>query len=553
MTPDDIDPRVVRLADRLRTLDADVVRAMYRDLGPQLNDHSRDLLDRVVGEHLAAGWRADPLSLALHLEPDGMVDYRHMRFLAQRFRAAVHGESRFQVWNLPAQMQKTTTLRWGIAFALDQDPTLPLIYASYGDTLAKETGIFVRDIARAHGDRLRFDLRPDAQRAGRFLTRQGGGLLCRGLHSGFAGYPAGGVIIDDPIKNWQDAHSQAKRDAAWNEIVSVARLRLREGGWLILAHTRWHQDDPTGRMGALAKELGVDVEFVTLPMLARDNDPLGRAPGEPLEPRRYSLEEAQSRAQFLGSYLANALEQQDPQPEEGGEVLREWWRWTAAPPTAFADSASSWDMKLKDKESGDYVVGLVGGRTGGSFWIVDMLRGQFSQLQTKCAIALTTVRHPQVRAHVVENSGNGPEVMAELRKSDPDFVLDPRTASKLGMTDDEAARVQAVVRRGVPGIVANNAKGSKLVRARAIAGYIEAGDVHLIEGKAWAHALVDEWASFPPKDGGHDDIVDATSQLLARLAKGKAQALPQGDGKVAQPAPAAKATGGVKGRARILS
>jgi predicted phage terminase large subunit-like protein len=76
------------------------------------------------------------------------------------------------------------------------------------------------------------------------------------------------------------------------------------------------------------------------------------------------------------------------------------------------------------------------------------------------------------------------------------------------------------LRAGISGLIPVNPKGDKLARARAVVGYIEAGNVYLPTGKLWTAHLLDECASFPPKAGGHDDQVDATSQALIRWTSG---------------------------------
>lgn len=518
----DLDDRdyVHELAERLdRMTDAELTALL-----PKLNRHSIVAIERVFADRRAAGWRSDPLAMARHLEGAEVQDWPYQRYLAARFRAAVTGESRVQVWNLPAQTGKSKTLQRGCVWALDRDPGLPIIYLSYGDLLAREAAMFVRDIAVDHGAELRFQLRPDLRRQGRWATSEGGGMLATGIGGSVSGFPAGLVIIDDPLKNWQEAHSEARRNEVWNEIVAVARLRLREGGALILAHTRWHLDDPSGRMHRLSADLGVDVEFVTMPMLATERDPLGRQPGEVLQ-GRFTLDEAYSRALFLGSYLASALEQQDPQPEEGGEIRRSWWRWIAAVPEPQNADAwlSSTDTKLKDSGTGDYVVTQVWARVGPNYVLCDQLRGQWTLLGTKVALALVAHRWPHVSRHVVENSGNGPEVMQQLGRADPDFTLTDELAAQVGVADHERAAVEAIVRAGLPGLVPQNVNQNKIVRTRAVAPFIESGHVQLIEGKAWAAALVDEAASFPK--GEHDDMLDAMTQAISRLRvmEGEAQ------------------------------
>src|SRR5205814_8017217 len=158
-----------------------------------------------------------------------------------------------------------------------------------------------------------------------WTTAQGGGLFATTIHGGAAGHPASlGVIIDDPLKNWEEAHSQNARDSVWNEILAVARLRLAEDAFMILCHTRWHIDDPSGRMRQLEDETGERIDYVTLPMFAHDDDVLGRRRGQPLE--RFSVREAEMSGKTLGPYLRAALEDQHPQAEEGGELKREWWK-----------------------------------------------------------------------------------------------------------------------------------------------------------------------------------------------------------------------------------
>jgi phage terminase large subunit-like protein len=535
------------LAAVLDQLPLDRAVVMLSDMRPRLNRASVDLLERRIAERMQIGYRTDPFTLSSYLEGDAIKPWAYTQLLARKFREAVQLESRFQAWSLPAQVGKTTWLRRGLLWAMDRQPDAQNLYMSHHNDLARESALWLRDMARVHSDELRFDLKPDVQRQDRWMTTQGGGLFAThvGGGSGFSVSAGGVCVVDDPLRNWQAAHSKVEREHVWNEIRAVARLRLAEGAAFIMAHTRWHLLDPTGMLMQLSDELGIEVEFVRLPMLCDSaDDPLGRAIGEPLEPERYSLDECRARAVFLGSYLTAAMEQQSPVPEEGGELKREWWRLTTNTITVADQWLTSWDMKLKDKESGDYVVGQCWARTGGDFWCVDQLRGQYSLRQTKIAIALMHHRHQHVGKHVIENTGNGPEVMAELRKADPTFVLDDDAASKVGVADHERAAVQELIRRGMSGLVAENVKGDKLTRARThLSPKLEAGNVHLVES-SWANALIDEAAGFPPTSrSGHDDMVDAATQALKHLGRSEARTLSAPSMPVVTPSPSARSVG----------
>ena len=475
-------------------------------------------------------WRLTPATMAHHLSRGRIRLWPYFALLGQRFAEAVEGRAPRQIWNIPARYGKSLIAsQWGPAWAFDRTPSLKIILTSYGDSLADKNALAVRDLLREHQGVLRCSLRRDQQRQDRFVTTAGGGVLAAGIMSGITGFGADGAIVDDPFKDWQEAHSQGRRDLVYNQYRSVIRLRLEsEAAWVIVVQTRWHEDDLSGRLlQAMEDGTGEDWELVRIPALAeapdpastdplrRLPDPLGRDPGEVIEPERFSAEAVRQRHVALGSYLSAGLEQQRPAPEEGGELKRAWWRLEDAMPEKADQWLSSWDMKLKDKETGDYVVGQVWARTGKDCWLVDQIRGQFNFATTVNAVALMQVRWPQCHRHIIENAGNGPEVMQALKSSAMGYDLTDEMAGQFAMTADEVPKVQALRRRGMAGILPNPPKGSKISRARAVAPYIEAGDVHLPRHASWLGAFLDEHSGFP--NGTHDDQVDATSQALAHM------------------------------------
>lgn len=533
----------------------------------RLAPDQREAVERAIAKKAAAGWRANPATMAAHLDPT----YRrwpYVDLLAQRFADAFHGRDPHQIWNIPSQYGKTTGLMRGVVWALDYDPTLRLMYITFDADKAVEEGGSARDFAEAHSDRLRFRLRSDRRARGMWRTTEGGGLYCVGVNGGIVGWPADAILADDLIKGWQAAHSPAQRAAVMNIWRSQIRLRVQSSkDPIILAGTRWHQEDPSGELVKLM-EADPDADNYTitrLPAIAeapdptnsdallRSPDPLGRAPGEVLEPERFDAHEVNARRAVLGPYLWASMEQQRPAPEEGGELKRAWWRWHDAPPPRFDDAVTSWDTKLKDTTGGDFVVGQAWGRTGSDFWWLDQLRGQYNFVETKTAVVLMAVRHPHIDRHVIENTGNGPEVMQELRTPQPDYVVSEETRSKLGITTEEVAAVQAVFRRGMTGLLAENVKGSKTIRARAHSGKLEAGNLHLLLGRPEAEQLVTEAAAFP--NGPHDDTVDAWSQAMKRLGSGVATVTGTRGQTVATPKPGTRARVGTarigRPRARV--
>lgn len=525
------------LADIVRTADP----ATLQRYAAGLDDDDLAMLEQTIAEITGEGWRAHPAAMAAHLtkgESDEYQRWPYIELLSKSFAAGIRGEDPRQIWNIPSQYGKTTALlTYGVPWALDHDPSLRIIYITYDANKAAEEGGKARDFIEKHADVLRCKLRPDRRARGMWGTEGGGGLYCVGVNGGIVGWPADVAICDDLIKGWAAGHSEAIRDHAWNVYRSQIRLRMQSPrDPIFLVGTRWHEQDPTGK--ALESEVdpaGIDRwRLIRLPALAeaaqpdspnvilRDPDPLGRAEGEPLEPRRFSLDEVVARATILQSYLAAGLEQQRPAPEEGNDIKREWWVIDDMLPAVFDNALSSWDMKLKEKESGDFVVGQVWGRTGSDFWCLAELRGQWNQATTRAAIALVAVRFPSVKRHVIENTGYGPEVMSMLRAgSGVGYDLDPEIAGQLGMTEGEADAVQTLLREGMPGLIPNNPRGDKRVRARAVTPLIEARNCHLPAHAPWVAGFLEELSSFP--NGAFDDRVDAMSQALSKLSTNAAR------------------------------
>lgn len=513
------------------------------------------VLEDVLARHLDAGWRAHPAAMAHHLTDGEYQLWPYVELLSLAWVAGIRGIEPRQMWQIASQYGKTTLVLWGIIWALDQNPRLRFMYVSYSAEKAEEESGRALDLVREHQSHLRFRLRRDRQQKGVWRTEQGGGLYAVGVGGSITGFPADAVVGDDLLKGWQAGHSETQRQTAWSIYTSQMRMRVQsQRNPIYLVGTRWHEDDPQGRAEAAQSDPEADRwRIIRLPTVAEptdeEPDPLGRERGQILEPRRFPEAEVRARRAALGPYLFAAMEQQRPAPEEGGDIKRGWWRWEEALPARYDATLFSWDMKLKDKETGDYVVGQAWGRVGADFYLFDQVRGQWNFATSKVAVALMHVRHPEVRRHVIENTGNGPEVMAELRRANPKWKLDDEVAGALGITEDERAAVEAAVRRGIPGLVPNNPKGDKTVRVRAVTPIIEAGNVHLpLRDAPWAEGVVEECAVFP--NGLHDDQVDTVTQALLRLTKGpgKAKAARRDMGK---PRPGATVAPASRGRASV--
>lgn len=484
-------------------------------------------LDRGLAAGSVTGWRAHPAALMYHLTGDAWWLRPHVVFLSLKFRDAVTGVSPRQIWNLPPRLGKTRVLDAGEIWNIDRTAGQSMsIRVTHAITLAARSSLIVRNMI-AHPDVNATVGTPPAGTAAvdkatqtEWYTSAGGGMLATSMSAQVLGFGVGrgGVLsIDDPMKDWQEAHSKTQRDRAHNQYRGTFRHRLDdETSAILLVMQRLHRDDLSGRLlEDMATGNGDDFELVAIPHIAEENDPLGREPGEPIDPLAFTAGQARSRAIALGSHVAAAVEQQHPAEEEGNELLRDWFRIEDQMPTKYDQLLTSWDLKLKNNESGDFVVGQAWGRTGSDLWMIDQVRGRFDHATTANAIALLQVRNPTVRQHVVEAAGSASDVLPTLTKAQPEYEISEQMAGRLAMTVDEREAVQTLRRRGMTGIVTHPPKGDKVTRARTwIAPLAEAGNIHLDARGPWLPAYLDELAGFPADP---DDQVDATSQACQRL------------------------------------
>lgn len=210
---------------------------------------------------------------------------------------------------------------------LGAKPNRKVILASYGDDLARKMGRRTRSIIRQKRYKQIFntELTAESSAADEFSLTNGSEYMSCGIQSGVTGNRANGVIIDDPVKNREQADSPTVRDKVWGEYEDSVKTRLVPGGWVVIIQTRWHEDDLAGRIlpenwkgesGQILCRDGNVWEIVCLQARCEvQNDPLGRKIGEYLWPEWFDLKHW---AQFQNSVRTWAsLYQQLPRPLEG--------------------------------------------------------------------------------------------------------------------------------------------------------------------------------------------------------------------------------------------
>lgn len=406
--------------------------------------------------------------------------WRYLEYLQDKLTAVARGEIKRLMVMMPPRHGKSSliTVRFPV-WMMERESNYRVIVAAYNQTLANKFSRVSRKIAL-----LRLGLN-DMRRAVEEWETPTSWYRAVGVGGGITGTGGDLIIIDDPIKSREEAQSLTYREKIWDWYTNDLYTRLEPGGAVILVMTRWHADDLAGRI--LSSDEAQNWCVVHLPAFAEENDALNRMPGEALNPERYPAQSLLEIKSVLGNWAFNALYQQHPTPLEGGMFKREWFsHFVSAIPAQVDARVRYWD-KAATAGGGDYTVGVRMSRVGGTYYIEDVVRGQWS-------------------------SGERNRIIQQCAETDPPCVIWLEQEPGSSGVDSVKAIIQLLAGHSVH---ANRVTGSKQVRAEAFAAQAEVNNVVLVNGH-WNATFLDELLMFP--NGAHDDQVDAASGAFNRLA-----------------------------------
>ncbi|WP_025692588.1 phage terminase large subunit [Paenibacillus zanthoxyli] len=389
------------------------------------------------------------------------------------------------------------------AWHVGRNPSDEIIVASYSIDLSRGFSRIARDTLSAHSEVFDTRIDPNNQSAEAWgIEGFRGGVTAAGVGGAITGKGARIAIIDDPVKNAEEANSSVIRDKIWDWYTSTLYTRLTPDGRIIVVMTRWHEDDLVGRL--LKKEAeeikegiheGERWTVINFPALAEEDDYLGRKHGEPLWPE-YGFDERRMKQikADVGSYVFGALYQQRPSAAQGSIFKRENFQYYREEELQGAkyfvlssgkrfEKKDCWCFQTVDtansvKTINDYFVVT-------TFWVTpahdilidDVYRTHIEGPEQKKLLKDLEYRH-RPRFQAIEDKTFGTNLIQECKRD--------------GMT-----------------VLPVKVDKDKVTRALPMSARYESGKVFHRSGAGWLEDFELELISFPR--GAHDDQVDTVS------------------------------------------
>lgn len=425
----------------------------------------------------------------------------HKELSAVLQRAADGELRRIMVFMPPRHGKSELVSRLFPAYYLYRYPDRWAALASYGASLAEMLSKSARGYYREIGG----ELDPSASGVKLWQTKEGGGCWAVGRGGSATGKGWNLGIIDDPLKDAEEADSDVIRDGMGDWYESVFYTRAEDPDLLIVIHTRWHEDDMGGRLLVREREESespdgepeywyvVDLAAVALGEDRREYPvtctvhPDWRKKGEALWPERFPETRLARIRRNAGTWWEPLYQQNPVAP--GGAILpvhlfRVWPVGEKLP--LMVQRVLGVDLAISTKDTADYTVVMPLSRSlAGDLFLHRPFRERVEAPEQEAAVLSMAAKFRPQRIGVESVAYQGSFVQ-RLRRN------------KTLMT-----RVEKIA-----------ADKDKSARARGWAPLLSEGRIYLVDdGSGWVQDLLDEAKKFPK--GKHDDMVDAIGFAIA--------------------------------------
>ncbi|MDO4729472.1 MAG: phage terminase large subunit [Bacteroidota bacterium] len=242
-------------------------------------------------------------------------DREYLVSLCNTMQEFIESEEDVLIINLPPRHGKSRTATMFVEWLLGRNSSKKIMTGSYNETLSTVFSKAVRNTIseiKADPDRLVYnDIFPDIR------IKKGDGAMnlwsLEGQYSNYlatsptgtaTGFGADIIIIDDLIKNAEEANNENILEKHWEWFTNTMLSRLEANGKIIIIMTRWHSNDLAGRAREYLKESGYIIKQIKMKALTDT--------GYMLCDEILSKKEYEKKVKTMGIDIASANYQQEP-------------------------------------------------------------------------------------------------------------------------------------------------------------------------------------------------------------------------------------------------
>lgn len=427
----------------------------------------------------------------------------HIRKIAEALEEIETGANRRLIITVPPRHGKSLVASQIFpAWYAGKHPRDKILLASNTHMLAADFGRNCRNIMQAQEYQMIFpdvQVSEDSRAKNTFKTNKGGELFFLGVGGTIVGRGCHVALVDDPIKDAEQADSEVYVKKLHDWYREVLYTRQMPGGKIIIIMQRWRSNDLIGWLtDPKEQELIEDWKMVDLPAVATE-DTEWRKKGEALWPQRYPVEELEKIRIAIGTRSFNGLYQQRPSIEDGDIIHRDWLpEETCADEDLHGPRVMFVDSAFKDGQENDYSAGVIAQQYKQAN--IAILYAEQQKLQFPALIkwikriGLTY----KLAAILVEDKASGPSIVQTLNQC----INDPRDPFKIPV-------ILIPVKRGEDKIARMNAITPMLESKRVI--------IHKFSPALQREELITNLLQFP--NCTHDDLADSFCGVVTYIMR----------------------------------
>lgn len=345
------------------------------------------------------------------------------------------------VINEPPRHGKSRTAGMFVQWLLGNDNDKKIMTGSYNETLSTVFSKNVRNAiqeTKADKDVVVFnDIFPDTHikygdAAMNLWSLEGGynNYLATSPTGTATGFGADIIIIDDLIKNAEEANNATVLEKHWEWFTNTMLSRLEEGGKIIIIMTRWHSQDLAGKALVELPKSGYKVKHISMKAYDEATDTM--LCDEVLSKQAYL-----QKAKTMGADIASANYQQEP-IDIKGKLYNQGFKTYQSLPTFkrisnYIDTADT---------GSDFLCSVVYGETmDNQAYMLDVLYTKDDMTITEPATARQLVMNKVNHSKVEGNNGGRGFARSVERHMKEDFNWNGTVVDTFHQSQNKQARI----------------------------------------------------------------------------------------------------------------